>query len=165
MSENTDQKNVIDTNVGLVRGAREKVNIHGQIVDVHTYKGSCWCSYVPFAVPPVGKLRFKNPVPANQTNGWEWIYDASSVSKKFPHWSSEIIGSEDCLYLNVFTPTLNNNSNLSVFVWVYGRYLQYGSGNWHDYYPDSEFVSSMNVARVSMNYRLKLFGFLKLKEF
>ena len=118
MSENTDQKNVIDTNVGLVRGAREKVNIHGQIVDVHTYKGSCWCSYVPFAVPPVGKLRFKNPVPANQTNGWEWIYDASSVSKKFPHWSSEIIGSEDCLYLNVFTPTLNNNSNLSVFVWV-----------------------------------------------
>ena len=159
MWENTDQKNVIETNIGLVRGVREKVNIHGQVVDVHTYKG------IPYAVPPIGKLRFMNPVPANQANGWEWICDASSFSKKFPHWSSEIIYSEDCLYLNVFTPTLNNNSNLSVFVWVYGRYLQYGSGNWHDYYPDSEFVSSMNVARVSMNYRLKLFGFLKLKEF
>ena len=65
MWENTDQKNVIETNVGLVRGVREKVNIHGQVVDVRTYKG------IPYAVPPIGKLRFKNPVPANQTNCWE----------------------------------------------------------------------------------------------
>ena len=101
-------------------------------------------------------------LPTKRIAGNEYVMHP--FGKKFPHWSSKIIGSEDCLYLNVFTPTLNNNSNLSVFVWVYGRYLQYGSGNWHGYYPNTEFVSSMIVVGVSMNYRLKLFGFLKLKE-
>ena len=55
-------------------------------------------------------------LPTKRIAGNEYVMHP--FSKKFPHWSSEIIGSEDCLYLNVFTPTLNNNSNLSVFVWV-----------------------------------------------
>ena len=149
----------IDTDVGVVRGQKEKVNIRGKLVDVYSFKG------IPYAIPPVGKLRFMNPVPFNKTNGWKGVYNASSFGDSCVQLRNGIItGSEDCLFLNVFTPTLIKKTNLSVFVWIHGGYLLYGSGNDFGEYPDTEFVSSMNVVGVSMNYRLNAFGFLTLKE-
>ena len=149
----------IVTDVGVVRGQTEKVNVRGKLVDVYSFKG------IPYAIPPVGKLRFMNPVPLNETNGWKGVYNASSFGNFCVQLRNGITaGSEDCLFLNVFMPTLNKKTNLSVFVWIHGGYLLYGSGNEIGEYPDTEFVSSMNVVGVSMNYRLNAFVFVTLKE-
>ena len=148
----------IYTNPGVVRGLKEQITVRGQRLDIYSFKG------IPYAVPPVGELRFKNPVPLNNKNSWTGVYNASSFGNSCVQIESNITGSEDCLFLNVFTPNLNKQGNLSVFVWIHGGYLLEGNGNEVGYYPDPEFVSSMNIVGVSMNYRLNAFGFLTLKE-
>ena len=148
----------IYTNPGVVRGLKEQITVRGQRLDICSFKG------IPYAVPPVGELRFKNPVPLNNKNSWTGVYNASSFGNSCVQIESNITGSEDCLFLNVFTPNLNKQGNLSVFVWIHGGYLLEGNGNEVGYYPDPEFVSSMNIVGVSMNYRLNAFGFLTLKE-
>ena len=66
-------------------------------------------------------------------------YKMHFLSVKKGQWSSEINGSEDSLYLSVFTPILNSNLDLPVFALVHGGYLQYGSGNWNGYYLHTKF--------------------------
>jgi len=73
--------------------------------------------------------------------------------------------SEDCLYLHIHTPTLDEKANLPVFVWLHGGYLINGYAHMRGYNPHPRFTSEMNVVSVSVNYRLNAFGFLTLKEF
>lgn len=148
----------IGTTGGLLKGLKEKVIVNGQDKETYAFKG------IPYAVPPVDKLRFRKPVPLNKSNSWSGIYKAFDFGKSCVQNVGKVIGSEDCLYLNVYTPALNENANLPVFVWIHGGYLMMGNGNTLGYAPDSEFVYSMNVVAVSMNYRLNAFGFLTLKE-
>ena len=100
----------IYTNPGVVRGLKEQITVRGQRLDIYSFKG------IPYAVPPVGELRFKNPVPLNNKNSWTGVYNASSFGNSCVQIESNITGSEDCLFLNVFTPNLNKQGNLSVFV-------------------------------------------------
>lgn len=73
---------------------------------------------VPFAEPPVGNLRFRNPVPHR---GWSGVRDAENHHEHCPStgwFGLDVGGVEDCLYLNVYTPSLTGSR--AVMVWVHG---------------------------------------------
>ncbi|XP_021355323.1 uncharacterized protein LOC110451558 isoform X2 [Mizuhopecten yessoensis] len=73
-----------------------------------------------------------------------------------------ILGSEDCLYLNVWTPTTDRTANLHVMVWIHGGSLQISNANWPTYCPSEELARDTNIVYVGMNYRLNAFGFMTL---
>uniref|UniRef100_UPI00234BB406 carboxylesterase/lipase family protein n=3 Tax=Providencia TaxID=586 RepID=UPI00234BB406 len=114
---------------------------------------------IPYAQPPIGKLRFKPPKPAEPWNG---IKDATNpppicVQRRDPSPNSDI-GQEDCLYLNVYIPDalLNSAGKAPVMVGIHGGAFQTGSAN--DYAAD--YFMERDVIFVSMNYRLGVLGFL-----
>ena len=145
----------VQTECGLVAGVKEITETEHK--DSYAFKG------IPYAKPPIADLRWRAPVrlSANKSNCWKGVFQADKFGSKCAQGSN---GSEDCLYLNVFTPSLGKTSNLPVFVWIHGGYLMTGYGDQVGYSPDSDFVTSMNVVGVSMNYRLNAFGFLTLEE-
>jgi para-nitrobenzyl esterase len=111
---------------------------------------------IPYAAPPVGALRWQPPRPAAP---WHGIRAATSYAPHCPQSSStfgQASTSEDCLYLNVFTPATSKARNLPVMVWVHGGSLLTGESN--DYNP-AELVRH-GVVVVTINYRLGALGFL-----
>ncbi|XP_063826931.1 juvenile hormone esterase-like [Ostrinia nubilalis] len=116
---------------------------------------------IPYAVPPLGKLRFKAPQPLLK---WDGIRKATKFGPNCPQvdivTDELILGSEDCLYLNVYSPNLNPEIPLTVMVFIHGGGFKSGSGD-DDYYgPD--FLMAHNVVLVTINYRLDALGFLCL---
>jgi para-nitrobenzyl esterase len=111
---------------------------------------------IPYAAPPVGALRWQPPRPPAP---WHGIRPATSYAPHCPQPSStfgQASTSEDCLYLNVFTPAASKARNLPVMVWVHGGSLLTGESN--DYNP-AELVRH-GVVVVTINYRLGALGFL-----
>ncbi|KAK7100342.1 hypothetical protein V1264_023314 [Littorina saxatilis] len=105
---------------------------------------------IPFAAPPVGSLRFKEPQPAG---GWAGTRAADGFFAP-----CDFI--EDCLYLNVYKPTQippSDASLLPVMVWIYGG--GYKTGNTAIYNAE-ELASKGNVVVVTISYRLGALGFL-----
>ncbi|MXY86978.1 MAG: carboxylesterase family protein [Chloroflexi bacterium] len=123
---------------------------------------------VPFAAPPVGELRFKAPQPVES---WDGVRDAKSfgpISLQAPNEMLEALlpvsdppqpQSEDCLYLNVWTPGLDGAR--PVMVWIHGGAFTIGSGS-EDYYDGANLASRGDVVIVTINYRLGALGFLNL---
>ena len=114
---------------------------------------------LPYAAPPVGALRWRAPQPATR---WRGVRDATAFA---PHCaqSASPFGaastSEDCLYLNVFTPTQKTSPaprHLPVMVWIHGGALVTGESD--DYNP-TQLVRD-GVIVVTINYRLGALGFL-----
>ncbi|XP_071352795.1 acetylcholinesterase-like [Trachinotus anak] len=134
---------------------------------------------VPYGKPPLGKLRFRPPEPVER---WEGVRDATTFPNScyqlpdtaFPAfkgaemWNPNTPLSEDCLYLNVWSPHFNKTqpqpSPLApVLVWIYGGGFIGGTSSLDIY--DGRFLSkSEGVVVVSMNYRLGAFGFLSLPD-
>ncbi|XP_046628117.1 juvenile hormone esterase-like [Neodiprion virginianus] len=114
---------------------------------------------IPYAQPPIGNLRFANPVAAD---GWNGIRNASVDSNKCPQISnSEIVGDENCLYLNVYTPQLSRNATsplLPVMVFIYGGGFDSGNADSSKYGP--EYLLDKDVILVTISYRVGLLGFL-----
>ncbi|KAK7870480.1 hypothetical protein R5R35_000752 [Gryllus longicercus] len=119
---------------------------------------------VPYAKPPVGDLRFKAPQPAEP---WAGVRDATRPGNPCLHLNTlvkRLVGSEDCLFLNVFTrrlPTTDAAASLeprAVMVWIHGGGFTEGSGN--DWGP--EHFMEHDVVLVTFNYRLGPLGFLSL---
>ncbi|XP_046752295.1 esterase E4-like [Diprion similis] len=114
---------------------------------------------IPYAQPPIENLRFANPVPAD---GWNGTRNASVDSNECPQVSSgEIIGDEDCLYLNVYTPQLSENVTsqlLPVMVYIFGGEFVFGSDVSSNYGP--EYLLDKDVILVTFNYRLGVFAYL-----
>jgi para-nitrobenzyl esterase len=111
---------------------------------------------IPYAAPPVGALRWQPPRSAAP---WHGIRSTTSYAPHCPQPSStfgQASTSEDCLYLNVFTPAASKARNLPVMVWVHGGSLLTGESN--DYSP-AELVRH-GVVVVTINYRLGALGFL-----
>ncbi|XP_055381814.1 esterase B1-like [Condylostylus longicornis] len=122
---------------------------------------------IPYAKPPVGNLRFKPPQSLEKFN--DNPIDCTkerSPSFQTNMFTKEFEGSEDCLYLNIYTPSLENNSNIKTFYpvmfWIHGGGFSSGSGNSDLYGPD--YIIKENIVLVTINYRLGIFGFLSFPE-
>ncbi|MBR0451814.1 MAG: carboxylesterase family protein [Oscillospiraceae bacterium] len=144
------------TKAGMVSG----VEIPGK--DITVFKG------VPFAAPPVGELRWKEPQPVQP---WEGVRKADSFTPAAwqamhregsfydVEWGNEPFDvSEDCLYLNIWTPAKSEDEKLPVAVWIYGGGFM--SGFAHEREFDGEAFAGKDVVYVSINYRLHVFGYL-----
>ncbi|XP_030753702.1 uncharacterized protein LOC115880581 [Sitophilus oryzae] len=110
---------------------------------------------IPYAKPPLGDLRFREPESAES---WSGVRNATVEGSSCVQLSG---GSEDCLYLNVYTRDLPENSTelKPVMVWIHGGSFTSGSGSPTIYGP--EFILTEDVVVVSINYRLGLLGFIR----
>jgi para-nitrobenzyl esterase len=109
---------------------------------------------IPYAAPPVGALRWQPPQPAAR---WPGVRDATHFAPHCPQLASpfgQASTSEDCLYLNVFTP--ESGGLHPVMVWIHGGALVTGESN--DYDPTQLVEDGVTV--VTINYRLGALGFL-----
>src|SRR5579884_3834747 len=121
---------------------------------------------IPFAAPPVGKLRWQAPQPVA---GWEGVRKATAFGPRCMQariYSDMIFRdpgpSEDCLYLNVWTPANSAEANLPVMVWIYGGGFAAGAAS--EPRQDGSKLAEKGVVVVSMNYRLGVFGFFAHPE-
>ncbi|HVY76511.1 MAG TPA: carboxylesterase family protein [Puia sp.] len=151
---------VVRTEAGLVSGIKDDP---GKIL---TYKG------IPFAAPPVGELRWKAPQPVKPWNGVRacTAFGPSPMQGKpvpFSMWTAEFLIaekpiSEDCLYLNIWTPATGTAEKRPVLVWIYGGGFVSGGASAPIY--DGEAMAKKGILFVSINYRVGIFGFFAHPE-
>lgn len=136
------------TAVGRLEGMQE--------AGVRAFKG------IPFAQPPVGALRWQAPQPFP---AWSGVRQANAFGPRcmqLPLFSDMVFRSngmsEDCLYLNVWTPATRAGGKLPVLVYFYGGGLQGGDGSEPRY--DGAAMARQGIVAVTVNYRLGAFGFM-----
>lgn len=135
------------------------------------YNGSTVSQFlgIPFAEPPIGGLRFKQPVPRTTWNTTfiATRFQASCMQHFFVNdeWLMPNLNmSEDCLHLNVFVPgtiSSDSNSNRAVMIWIHGGGFTAGQASIFD---GSYLALTGDVIVVTINYRLGLFGFLSTED-
>ena len=156
----TPANELVDTTAGKVRGYIRN--------DIHVFKG------IPYAETPVGANRFQAPV---KPKPWTKPFMAlawGSVCPQPPNaqrddpafkwlleWDTGIQG-ENCLCLNVWTPSIRDNKKRPVMVWFHGGGFTSGSAQEFPCYDGENIARSGDVVLVSVNHRLNLFGFLNL---
>ncbi|XP_053144686.1 cholinesterase-like isoform X1 [Hemicordylus capensis] len=124
---------------------------------------------IPYAEPPVGKLRFQKPIPHQP---WSHTLEAINFGNSCPQivlsghpetekWTANTPCSEDCLFLNVWVPHPHPTTPAAVLVWIYGGGFLTGTASLV-MYNGAFFAATENVIVVSMNYRLGALGFLSL---
>src|SRR4029077_4131516 len=139
------------TTSGSISGVREG--------GVSVYKG------VPFAVPPLGELRWRPPEPPAP---WTGTRTATAFAPACMQEGVSMPGevppavSEDCLYLNIWTPAKRIAGRLPVIVWIYGGGYRNGSASMPLYWGDQ--LAHRGVIVVTIAYRLGPLGFLALPE-
>lgn len=121
---------------------------------------------IPFAAPPIGELRWKLPQPVKPWSGVRKA-DAFGPAPMQNRASSLLMGgwsrvSEDCLYLNVWTPARQADEKLPVMVWIYGGGFMIGMTSLPLY--DGTKLAQKGVVLVSLAYRVGPFGFLAHPE-
>ncbi len=124
---------------------------------------------IPFAAPPVGELRWRPPQPVLKWQGVRQADRFSPACMQRPQnpnsgsWNRGLIHtSEDCLYLNVWTPAASAGEKLPVLVWIYGGGGVSGSTAEPIY--DGNAIAKKGVVVVSMNYRVNIFGWFAHPE-
>ena len=144
---------IVETEAGRVHGSSEN--------GLSVYRG------IPYAAPPVGDLRFRV---ARPHPGWDDVLDCESfrpIAPQIPNEALEaVVGgapqdqSEDCLFLNVWTPG-TDEAVRPVMVWIHGGAFTLGSGS-DGLYDGAMLASRGDVVVVTINYRLGALGFLHL---
>src|SRR4051812_20299190 len=143
----------VETKNGAVEGTAEQDGIR-------IFRG------IPFAQPPVGDLRWKEPQPVKN---WQGVRQADKFGPRCMQ--APIFGdmgfrsngmSEDCLYLNVWTPATTGKERLPVLVYFYGGGFVAGDGSEPRY--DGESMAAKGIVAITVNYRLGVFGFLAHPE-
>ena len=143
----------LTTTVEVTGGTIEGVEQEGMFI----YKG------IPFAAPPVGDLRWKAPEPVEpwsdvkkaDTFGPACMQAAGGMGNTSPV-------SEDCMYLNVWTPAKKTDEKLPVIIWIYGGGFMGGSTSTSMY--DGTGFAKKGVVLVSVAYRVGPFGFMAHPE-
>ena len=127
---------------------------------LRTFKG------IPYAAPPVGKLRWRPPQPAEK---WTASRSATAFAdqcmqrRMFADMVFRASGnSEDCLYLNIWTPAKSANERLPVLVYFYGGGFTAGDGSEPRY--DGAAMARKGIVSLTVNYRLGVFGFMAHPE-
>ena len=154
---------VVQTAQGKVEGQLEANS------DVSAFKG------IAFAAPPVGEWRWRAPRPPA---AWQGIRKATEFSASCMQpiiesmlpmhmpWTEEFLThgkiSEDCLYLNIWSPKVSANGNLPVVVFIHGGGFSGGAGSIDVYHGGH--LAARGVVVVTLNYRLGVFGFLAHPE-
>jgi len=155
------------------QGIQDPVVVTGGLVSGEEIAGTAVRVYkgIPFAAPPVGKLRWQPPQPVVW---WEGVLQTTEFSdactqelqRSRPPWTEAFMhqgnASEDCLYLNVWTAAERVDAQRPVMVWFYGGGFQEGSSA-VAVYDGTEFAGN-GVVLVSINYRVGLLGFLAHPE-
>ena len=117
---------------------------------------------IPFAQPPMGELRWREPQPVQNWNGVRPAVDFGPRCMQAPIFDDMRFRSngmsEDCLYLNVWTPARSNRQRLPVLVYFYGGGFVTGDSSEPRY--DGESMAAKGIVVVTVNYRLGVFGFL-----
>ena len=152
---------IAETNAGKLRGTTEK--------------GTCSFKGIRYGASTVGSRRFMPPVPAEP---WTGIRDATGYGPTCPQFSMEtgntsdepMLGrnpelprSEDCLVLNVWTPSIDDNGKRPVMVWLHGGGYESGSGS-EIAINGANLSKRGNVVVVTLNHRISVLGFLYLAE-
>ncbi|CAH1394617.1 unnamed protein product [Nezara viridula] len=144
---------------GIVRGLYTKTFKNRQIASFES---------IPYAEPPVGNYRFKEPIPAGP---WLGVYNATTeppacLQLDFFQTKS-IIGSEDCLYINVYTPQLpdkkiedKQTKLLDVLAFIHGGAFMIGKSGYHG----PSILLERDIVLVTFNYRLGPLGFLSTED-
>lgn len=172
---------VVKTHYGEISGT------YNERGDIAIFKG------IPYAKPPVGALRWKPPQPVSPWSGilkaekagptaiqlkTEGVQEFFAVYLSGQGWDQQRTAammqalahapvpeeSEDCLYLNVRTPSLDRKDKLPVMVWIHGGDHHIGSGDDPLLSPDSDALSQRGVVTVAINYRLGLMGYFAHPE-
>ncbi len=143
---------------GLVTG------IPGERPGVAVFKG------IPYASPPVGDRRWRAPEPVLPWKGEracdafgkscpQWIPPVGSFYQKEFQYPADRSGlSEDCLYLNVWSPAASDADRLPVLVWIHGGGFLGGNGGEIEF--DGEAMGRRGSVVVTINYRVNILGFL-----
>ena len=144
----TDSSVIVHIENGSLEGSISK--------GVSSFKG------IPFAAPPVGEFRWRPP---QSVKAWKNVRDAKNFSKNCAQASFGPNGdsiatssSEDCLYLNLWSPaSVKKGAKLPVMVWIHGGAFMFGSGSQADF--SGEQFAKQEVILVTFNYRLGRLGF------
>ncbi len=137
---------LVKTKDGIIQGTIEN--------DIRVFKG------IPFAAPPVGDLRWKTPQPAEK---WKGIKQTTEFAPSPFQMGNPPSGkSEDCLYLNVWTPAKSDKEKLPVMVWIYGG--GFGAGTTADPVCNGTNLAKKDVVVVALAYRVGILGFLAHPE-
>lgn len=157
---NTIDIHSVQTEAGIVSG------YFGKDSAVMIFKG------IPYAAPPLNDLRWKAPA-APLT--WDGVLHCDSFAPSamqqtpapFEMWSMEFMApekplSEDCLYLNIWSPAKGSGEKLPVMVWIHGGAFHSGSGSVPLY--DGEEIAKKGIVFITINYRLGIFGFFAHPE-
>jgi para-nitrobenzyl esterase len=144
----------VKTTNGMIEGAARQKS------GVRIFKG------IPFAQPPTGEHRWREPQPLAK---WDGVRPAIQFGARcmqapvFGDMGFRANGmSEDCLYLNVWTPATSGKEHLPVLVYFYGGGFVAGDGSEPRY--DGESMATKGIVAVTVNYRLGVFGFLAHPE-
>jgi len=141
----------VDTILGTITGIKQKMD-NGE--DIYSFLG------IPYAKPPVASRRFKAPEPVTAYGNHDAIGFRGECLQYAGYGPDvgKIKGSEDCLYLNIFSPSLTRSKAAlkPVMVWIHGGGFVQGSGA--EYIPAQ--LAKQDVVVVTLNYRLAGLGFL-----
>jgi len=147
-----EKSNIIETKTGKIQGYKEE--------GLEIFKG------IPFAEPPIGKLRFSPPV---SKQSWDGVLNTTEYGPCSFQGHSELeqyLGklepeSEDCLSLNIWTPA-GDSEKRPVMFWIHGGAFMIGGGT-DPMYDGSTLALRGDIVVVTINYRLGSFGFLYSK--
>jgi len=150
---NNQQNPLVNTSSGKVEGSYEG----GQYI----FKG------IPYAAPPVRDLRWMPPQPVKPCKDVRPVIQFGPIAPQNTMPGGFIMQvpqpqSEDCLFLNIWTPGLDNERR-PVMVWIHGGAFIMGSSS-DPMYDNDKLLKRGNIVLVSINYRLGMLGFLRLKD-
>ncbi|XP_037947830.1 esterase B1-like [Teleopsis dalmanni] len=147
----TNETVIAETEYGKIKGVK-RITIYDE--PYYSFEG------IPYAQPPVGELRFKAP---QRPIPWTDVKDCTNAKDKSVQVNfvyNKVEGTEDCLYLNIYTNNLHPEKPRPVMIWIHGGGFIMGEANRDWYGPD--YFMKQDVILVTIQYRLGALGFLSL---